>query len=80
VAVRPFSSTTTLGGYLVYLERKIDTGAWTAVTGTTKNTGTGGTVSVRQTIKAQHTYSYRWHFMGTETYQPRYSLVRNFAV
>jgi len=70
------SGTSGLKGLSVHLERKIDSGSWTTVAGTTKNTGTGGVVSASQKVTTHHTYSYRWHFTGTPTYTPRYSPVK----
>ncbi|MEI7827380.1 MAG: hypothetical protein WCI87_06275 [Euryarchaeota archaeon] len=74
------SGTAGLKGLSVHLERKIDSGSWTTVAGTTKNTGTGGTVSVSQKVTSHHTYYYRWHFAGAATYQPSYSPVKTFKV
>ncbi len=74
------SGTTGLKGLSVHLERKIGTGAWTTVAGTTKITGTGGAVSVSQKVTSHHTYHYQWHFMGTATYKPCYSPVKTFTV
>jgi len=74
------SSTAGLNGLSVHLERKIGTGAWADVAGTSKNTGTGGVVSVSQKVSSHSTYSFRWHFTGTVTYQSSYSPVKTFSV
>jgi len=74
------SGATALVGLSVHLERKIGSGSWTDVTGTNKFTGPGGAVSVQQTMTTHHTYSYRWHFTGTATYQSSYSLVKTCTV
>jgi hypothetical protein len=74
------SGTTGLKGLSVHLERKVGTGAWTTVAGTTKITGTGGVVSVSQKVTTHHTYYYRWHFTGTSKYLPCYSPVKTFKV
>ncbi|MEI7827506.1 MAG: PQQ-binding-like beta-propeller repeat protein, partial [Euryarchaeota archaeon] len=74
------SGTSGLKGLSVHLERKIVGGSWTTVAGATKNTGTGGVVSVSQKVTSHNTYSYRWHFIGTASYQPSYSPVKTFTV
>jgi hypothetical protein len=74
------SGTAGLKGLSVHLERKIVGGSWTTVAGATKNTGTGGVVSVSQKVTSHNTYSYRWHFIGTASYQPSYSPVKTFTV
>jgi hypothetical protein len=74
------SGTTGLVGYSVHLERKIGTGAWGDVTGTTKTTGIGGMIpSVSLTMKTHTTYQYRWHFAGTAIYKPCHSPVKTFT-
>ncbi|MGZ4908144.1 MAG: hypothetical protein ACXVIG_05040, partial [Halobacteriota archaeon] len=74
------TGTTGLVGLSVHLERKVGTGAWADVTGTTKTTTTGGVIpSISQTMTTHTTYSYRWHFTGTGTYQSSYSGTKTFT-